>query len=119
MRPPGRGNCHPRSPRCLARRPAEANGAQRRDRWKIHRAPEGDPALLYDLATDPGATVDVAARHPEGVAALASEMDRLRATIDPAESIMDRRGLRALDPTHSPSRASSAASSTAAEGADP
>ncbi len=45
----------------------------RRDRWKLIDAPQPE---LYDLATDPDETTNVAAQHPEIVLDLRAEMDR-------------------------------------------
>lgn len=101
--------------------------ALRKGRWKIHRVTEGaysmppprtdhDPPLLYDLSSDPGETKNVAARHPEVVVELEREMDRLEASIVPAEPIMDRRILRAME---SPETPAASAPSDASEGAPP
>jgi len=63
----------------------------RSGRWKLVRVPPGKGRggyggaagavgeSLYDLADDPGETTDVRAQHPEIVARLAAELDRLTA----------------------------------------
>lgn len=45
--------------------------AARRGPWKLIRVAD-EPALLFDLSTDPGETMDVAGKHPDLVADLAS-----------------------------------------------
>ena len=48
--------------------------AYRRGSEKLHWASDGRH-LLFDLASDPGETVDLAAKHPDRVAALAAEVE--------------------------------------------
>ncbi len=47
-----------------------------RDGWKLIDWPTRDVRRLYDLRSDPGETRDVAAEHPERVAALMEALDR-------------------------------------------
>ena len=72
----------------------QANGADllgyRSGRWKLVRVPPGrqrgyggfrGPSgdALYDLDADPGETTDLRAQHPDVVARLATELDRVTA----------------------------------------
>lgn len=56
--------------------------AIRNDRWKLHvcKGDGGEEVCgdLYDLRADPGETQDLQAAHPDVVAALTAEADRLR-----------------------------------------
>jgi len=56
--------------------------AVRADRWKAVRTAPGRPLELFDLAADPGETVEVAARHPD-VAARMEELLRTARTESP------------------------------------
>jgi arylsulfatase A-like enzyme len=50
--------------------------AIRRGKWKAIRFGMDQPVELYDLATDPGESRDVAASHPAVAASLAEAMTR-------------------------------------------
>ena len=56
--------------------------AVRADRWKAVRTAPGRPLELFDLAADPGETVELAARHPD-VAARMEELLRTARTESP------------------------------------
>jgi len=47
-------------------------------RWKLLRANEGQRTYLFDIESDPREQDDVAAQHPERVAAMAAELEAIR-----------------------------------------
>ena len=75
--------------------------AVRKGRWKAHlitrdgygpnrRSPRThNPPMLINLDTDPSESHDVAKNHPEVVADLLAEIDRHRAGLTPAASLID------------------------------
>ena len=78
--------------------------AVRDERWKLHVARGGAPVCeLYDLATDPGETTDVASRHPDIVRRLEAEAERYRADLGDARLGIAGTGVRPVgrvsDPT--------------------
>jgi arylsulfatase A-like enzyme len=74
--------------------------AVRKGRWKLHlrtragygepKAVEHDPPLLFDLGVDPGEKWNVAAKHPEEVAALLQLAAAHRAALKPALNQLER-----------------------------
>ncbi len=48
-----------------------------------------DPPLLFDLAHDPGERFNVAAEHPDVLAAIIAEVDRHRATVVPVKNQLE------------------------------
>lgn len=87
--------------------------AVRDERWKLHVARGGAPVCeLYDLATDPGETTDVAAQHPDVVRRLEAEAERYRVDLGdarlgivgtgvrPVGRVRDPMPLTTYDPSH-------------------
>ena len=60
--------------------PGQQRFAIRQGRWKLTR--NGGPPALYDLATDPGETVDLTARESGRAAALQAEWNRWNRTLE-------------------------------------
>jgi arylsulfatase A-like enzyme len=73
--------------------------AARVGKWKAHYftqagygvpKPEAhDPPLLFDVQTDPGENVNVAAKHPEVLAEIAAAVARHRATVHAAPTQLE------------------------------
>jgi len=57
--------------------------AVREGEWKLVRPGRDEPVMLFNLARDRGEREDLAARHPERVAALQTRWDRWNATMPP------------------------------------
>ena len=82
--------------------------AVRDGRFKLFVRREGaEPAELYDLAADPGESVDVAAGHPGAVERLrrvaeahAAELSPGGPGCRPVGRVADARPLTRFDPTH-------------------
>ncbi len=53
-----------------------------------------DPPLLYHLGHDPGEKWDVSARHPDVVARIRKILEGHRATLEPVENQLEKRGRR-------------------------
>ena len=62
-----------------------------RGTWKLVRTGSGEDAVheLFDLTQDANGLVDRATEHPELVAELSAELDRLRATWSAEEAVLD------------------------------
>jgi len=66
--------------------------AARWQNWRLYRKYEKDPWQLFDLATDPKETTDVAAEHPEIVNRLSQQHSEWKQTLAPLEEIPTIRG---------------------------
>jgi len=72
-------------------------------RWIAHSTDEGTrDLLLYDLLTDPGETVNVAAEHPEVVAALQDAADRYRQDLGDRQRSIRGEGTRPIGRVEAP-----------------
>jgi arylsulfatase A-like enzyme len=75
---------------------AQQRFAIRQGRWKLTR--NGGPPALYDLASDPGETVDLTEREPERAAALRAEWNRWNTTLEEPRWVQPQRGPKPKPP---------------------